>query len=269
MTKAAAAEVRANEQQQKANCYLETALGLKNEAAKPKFSPAKLYFFRFATLQRWGVTDESDRLKSTYPLVELSSLLELVQYGISEKATKEKTASPLIRMNNIGDGELDLTDLKYVRGKPEDYSDYILRKGNILFNRTNSKELVGKTAVFTSDGDYVFASYLIRLRLNKERADAAFINYVFNSPFCRTQIDSISRQALVRQISTRKELRLFMFPLPPLAEQRRIVARWTPCAKPPAPPKPRRNKYAPPPNPPSSKHYLLRPKKYSHGTSRI
>lgn len=225
LAKAAAAEAGAIAQQQEAARFLEMALGLKNEAAKPKFTPAKLYFFQFATLQRWGVTDESDQLKSAHPLVELGSLLELVQYGISEKAAKERTASPLLRMNNIGDGELDLTDLKYLRGKPEDYSDYLLRKGDILFNRTNSKELVGKTAVFTANGDYVFASYLIRLRLNTDRADAAFINYVFNSPFCRTQIDSISRQALGQANINSKELRLFLFPLPPLAEQRRIVER--------------------------------------------
>lgn len=225
MAEAEAAEARAREYEQQAASFLETSLGLKAQSAKTKLTAAKLYFARFASLERWALSDESKQTKANYPLVTLGSLLVLVQYGLSEKARKEPTSVPLLRMNNVCDGELDFTNLKFLTGKPSNYADCLLRKGDILFNRTNSKELVGKTAVFLAEGDFVFASYLIRLRLNPSLAEPRFINYVFNSPFCRSQIDTISRQALGQANMNSKELRALMFPLPPLPEQERIVTQ--------------------------------------------
>ena len=81
----------------------------------------------------------------------------------------------MLRMNNINNSELDIDDLKYITIENEQKDKNLLNNGDLLFNRTNSKELVGKTAVFELDGDYTFASYLIRLKLDTEKANAHYI----------------------------------------------------------------------------------------------
>ena len=73
-------------------------------------------------------------------------------------------------MGNIVNGILDLSDLKHIELSKNEHVKLLLRKGDILFNRTNSKELVGKCAVFNEKGDYVFASYLIRIRTDNQKA---------------------------------------------------------------------------------------------------
>ena len=94
-----------------------------------------------------------------------------------------------------------------------------------MFNRTNSKELVGKTAVFDMDGDYLFASYLIRLVLNRSKANVYYINYLFGSKIVRDQIDLISRQILGQANVNAEELKEFLFPLPPIEIQNEIVLK--------------------------------------------
>src|SRR5262249_52287160 len=88
-----------------------------------------------------------------------------VDYGTSQKAQAEPRGIPVLRMNNIQGGRLDLSSLKYVPPTTEGLPDLLLAPGDLLFNRTNSFELVGKMAVFREVTDYTFASYLIRVRL--------------------------------------------------------------------------------------------------------
>ena len=85
-------------------------------------------------------------------------------------------------MNNITyEGSWNLSDLKYVDIPPKDLPKYLAKKGDILFNRTNSKELVGKTAIFREDTPMVYAGYLIRARTN-ELAHPDYIAGYLNSP---------------------------------------------------------------------------------------
>src|SRR3989338_7827139 len=102
--------------------------------------------------------------------VTIKDICEDCQYGTSEKAdAKETEGIPILRMNNLTyEGELDFDDLKYIKMLKEDKCKYLLEKGDILFNRTNSQELVGKTALYDSDREFVFASYLVRVKINKE-----------------------------------------------------------------------------------------------------
>jgi type I restriction enzyme S subunit len=95
---------------------------------------------------------------------QIGDLLEDVQYGTSEKAS-ESGAYPILRIGNItNDGKLDLGDLKYINLKDKDVDKFTVRKGDILFNRTNSADLVGKTAVFDVGESFAFAGYLVRAR---------------------------------------------------------------------------------------------------------
>lgn len=180
---------------------------------------------------RWGVgfnylyQSGADLTQGNYPVVDLGSFLELVQYGTSEKANANNDGVAVIRMNNILDGELDLGNLKHIRLSKREMDALLLRDGDILFNRTNSKELVGKCAVFHAREEYVFASYLIRIRVDLSEADPDFIAYVVNSPIGRQQINALSRQIIGQANINSVELRGLQIPLPPLDVQKQIVER--------------------------------------------
>ncbi len=180
---------------------------------------------------RWSVSYNEATLRLTslsrgrYPVAELGSLLELVQYGTSEKANTSSDGTPILRMNNIVDGQLDLTRLKYIHLPERERTKLLLRDGDILFNRTNSKELVGKCAVFHASGEYVFASYLIRLCVIADQASPDFIAYAINSSIGRLQIDALSRQIIGQANVNTDELRSLRIPLPPLSIQSDIVRR--------------------------------------------
>ena len=104
------------------------------------------------------------------PTVPLGEVVSRIQYGTSGKANMNKLGIPLLRMGNIKNGYLDVSDLKYIELSKKDIGKYALNEGDILFNRTNSLELVGKAAVFKDFKDqWVFASYLIRLEIDQKK----------------------------------------------------------------------------------------------------
>lgn len=87
------------------------------------------------------------------------------QYGTAAKANTEGRGIPVLRMGNITyDGRIDLTDVKWCEIAPDEMASYTVRRGDLLFNRTNSPELVGKTAVWNRDETFAFAGYLVRVR---------------------------------------------------------------------------------------------------------
>jgi type I restriction enzyme S subunit len=190
-----------------------------------------LSFTQFSTIDRWSVDylfnlSSIDGLqKAKYPLHPISRYIIESQYGLSSKATSEPVGIPMLRMNNINNSELDISDLKYISLSNYEKKKYLLEKGDFLFNRTNSKELVGKTAVFKEDKEYTFASYLIRLKLNNLKLDVDYINFLFNSPIGRVQIDLISRQVLGQANVNAQELREFVFPIPEIKIQREIAKK--------------------------------------------
>ena len=101
-----------------------------------------------------------------WDVVKIGDLVTDVRYGTS-KAAVEGGQYPYLRMNNItSDGHLDLKDMKYIDIPDDEIEKCIVRKGDVLFNRTNSVELVGKTAVFDLPQNMVVAGYIIRVRLN-------------------------------------------------------------------------------------------------------
>lgn len=106
-----------------------------------------------------------------WKIVTIGDIALDVRYGTSRPAV-EGGKYPYLRMNNLTiDGHLDLTDLKYIDIPEDELEKCVVRKGDILFNRTNSLELVGKTAVFDLCEDMVIAGYIIRVRLNNKMMD--------------------------------------------------------------------------------------------------
>ena len=203
-------------------------LGLRSPA---QGSMPKAFAVWWEDFLRWGVgfnylnQSGADLTRGKHPVVELGALLELVQYGTSEKANTNADGVAVIRMNNIVDGQLDLGNLKHLRLPESELENLLLKDEDILFNRTNSKELVGKCAVFHGQGEYVFASYLIRIRADSAKADPEFVAYVVNCPIGRQQIDALSRQIIGQANINSVEMRGLQIPLPPLAVQKQIMER--------------------------------------------
>jgi len=145
-------------------------------------------------------------------------------YGTSEKMNDDESGTPILRMGNIQNGRLDLSDLKYLHLSEKDRAKLLLVPGDILVNRTNSAELVGKCAVFYLDGEYAFASYLIRLRADTTRAEPRLVASYINSPRGRAYMFSEPKQMTGQANVNATKLKALPIALPPLAEQRNMVA---------------------------------------------
>nr|WED69179.1 hypothetical protein PJ912_03420 [Pectobacterium colocasium] len=88
---------------------------------------------------------------------------------------------PILRMGNITyNGAIDVSDLKYITLNEKEKLKYLVAKGDLLFNRTNSKELVGKTAVYDRDEPVAIAGYLIRVRTN-DKGNSYYLSGYLNS----------------------------------------------------------------------------------------
>lgn len=147
-----------------------------------------------------------------------------VRYGSSAKATTEPTGIPVLRMGNITEhGHLSLGDLKFLPRNHGEFPDLLLEPGDLLFNRTNSVELVGKTAVFDREPAMCsFASYLIRVRL-LPGVLPEFVASCLNSQFGKLWIRRVVNQTVGQANVNGSKLAAFAFPLPPLAEQEEIA----------------------------------------------
>jgi type I restriction enzyme S subunit len=102
------------------------------------------------------------------------------QYGLSVPMQLAGTL-PILRMGNIQNGDILLDDLKFVSLPGKVTTPYLLKRGDVLFNRTNSQELVGKIGVYRLDEPAVFASYLIRVIPNPNLIDNYYLGQVLNS----------------------------------------------------------------------------------------
>ena len=194
-------------------------------------TPAKFFAVNWRNFERWSINYHQSSvsminiLRGKYPVSNLGSILELVQYGTSEKANSTKKGIPILRMNNIKDGHLNFSDLKYIDLPQKMKESLLLVDGDILFNRTNSKDLVGKCAVFYNNEEFVFASYLIRIRIDREQASADFIAHCINSIIVRQQINTFSRQIIGQANINSQELKSLRVPLPPLDIQIGIMKK--------------------------------------------
>ncbi len=193
-------------------------------------APQKIMAMRWSDLSRWGVAAASSRLHSSsvdgkFPSTSVGEIARSIQYGTSTKPNQRGRGVPIIRMNNIKDGALDVSDLKFVEIADPELERLRLHSGDILFNRTNSKELVGKCAVYRDIGtEAVFASYLIRVRVDEARALPEYVAFFLNGPLGRLQINAASRQIIGQANINSVELRALRVPLPPIDRQKRIMA---------------------------------------------
>lgn len=148
-----------------------------------------------------------------------------VNYGTSSPSTEDGKYKYL-RMNNItAKGTIDLSSIKYINVPPEDLEKYVVRKGDILFNRTNSKELVGKTALYTFGEDMIIAGYIIRLRVIDSIALPIFLSSYLNTSCIKEYFRSIAKGAVNQSNINSKQLLSTSVFIPPLPLQQQFASK--------------------------------------------
>ncbi|NNN27470.1 MULTISPECIES: restriction endonuclease subunit S [Pseudomonas] len=171
----------------------------------------------------------SDVLNREWPVVDLGSVVQGTQYGLSINAGSDGQY-PMLRMMNIEDGLCVENDIKYVDLSEKDFEAYRLVDGDVLFNRTNSYELVGRTGVYELEGDHVFASYLVRIKTIPEKLEPKFLTLYLNSDFGRRQVLAYATKAVSQANVNASNLLRVRLPLPPLEVQKQLLEEIA-CAK--------------------------------------
>ena len=147
-----------------------------------------------------------------------------LKYGTSEKSSSVGKIA-VLRMGNITNvGTIDYSNLVY-SSNDEDIEQYSLKKDDLLFNRTNSSEWVGKTAIYKEEQPAIYAGYLIRVRPLLISAD--YLNTVMNSGYYRDWCYVVKTDAVNQSNINAQKLSQLMIPIPPLEEQGRIVTEMT------------------------------------------
>ncbi len=155
-----------------------------------------------------------------WPMATVGEVLDSATYGTSQKASDTGGGLPVIRMGNVTmNGQLDTVDLKHLELAEAEREKAELLKGDLLFNRTNSKELVGKTGLWDGRFEAVAASYFIRLRINRERIVPAYLWAFFNTSHMKRVLFQAARGAIGQANINAKELRAFPVAAPPLPLQ--------------------------------------------------
>ena len=158
-----------------------------------------------------------------WPVGRIADVTSTTQYGTSSKAGAVGTF-PILRMGNItSNGAWKLDDLKFINFEQKEIGKYTVKPGDILFNRTNSPDLVGKTAVFREAKTYGFAGYLVRLRLN-EQADPEYVSAYLNSTHGKATLRGMCKSIIGMANINAKELISIPLLLPPIALQKRYAA---------------------------------------------
>ena len=145
-----------------------------------------------------------------------------VRYGTSKRASEAAGAGvPVIRMGNVTySGDLDCADLKFVVLSDAELEKHALRPGDVLFNRTNSKKLVGKTGVWDGRFAAVPASYFIRVRLDPAQVCPTYVWGFFNAGATKRMLYGMARGAIGQANINAKEMQSLVLPVPPVELQR-------------------------------------------------
>ena len=142
-------------------------------------------------------------------------------YGTSAKSNNTGEV-PVIRMGNLQSGLIDWDNLAYTSDADE-IEQYSLKPGDVLFNRTNSPELVGKTSIYKGERPALFAGYLVRVNQIEEIASGPYVTYFLNSPFAIEHGKTVKTDGVNQSNINASKLQEYPFPFCPTAEQAEIV----------------------------------------------
>jgi len=158
-----------------------------------------------------------------WPMGCVGDLMESVNYGTSSKANESGEGYPILRMNNITyTGAWNFDSLKYIDLTSKDLPKYLVHKGQLLFNRTNSRELVGKTAVYRQDEPMAFAGYLVRGIVNKNN-HPEYVGAFMNTPQVKQHLKNMCKNIVGMANINAKEFQKIPIPKPPLDLQQHFA----------------------------------------------
>lgn len=170
-------------------------------------------------MEQFGLPDNNVK---GYPLGCIGDVVSDVHYGTSAKAS-DNGKYVYIRMNNITyEGALDLSDIKRIDVADSEIENYIVRYGDVLFNRTNSRDLVGKTCVFDRKNPMIIAGYIIRLRMNG-LVLPEYLSLFMNTRYAKKLLLSMAKGAVGQANINAKELQDISIIIPPIDEQREFL----------------------------------------------
>jgi type I restriction enzyme S subunit len=158
----------------------------------------------------------------TWQWSKLGSICYKLKYGTSTKSENDGLI-PVLRMGNLQSGLLDWNSLVYTSDTKE-IEKFKLIENDILFNRTNSPELVGKTSIYKGEREAIYAGYLIRIRV-VEGINSDYVNYYLNSTYAKHKCYEVKTDGVSQSNINAQKLSLFDIPIPPTEEQNRIVEK--------------------------------------------
>ena len=164
---------------------------------------------------------EAQTIAPSYETVTIDSVCEALKYGTAKKSVTSGDVV-VIRMGNLQQGEIDWTNLAYSNDE-EDNIKYKLFPDDVLFNRTNSPELVGKTAIYRGEYPAIYAGYLIKLDYDHSRVIGDYLNYILNSPEAKEYCSKVKSDGVNQSNINAKKIGAFTFRLPQISEQQEIV----------------------------------------------
>lgn len=162
-----------------------------------------------------GVSDECWEEKT------IGEICSSLKYGTSKKSSDDGEVV-VLRMGNLQNGEIDWSNLAYTSDE-EDIKKYLLKSGDVLFNRTNSPELVGKTSIYRGEMPAIYAGYLIKLDYEKNIVVGDYLNYYLNSSKAKEYYMQVKTDGVSQSNINAKKIGEFKIPLPTLSEQHEIV----------------------------------------------
>lgn len=167
-----------------------------------------------------GITFE---LPKSWEWNNLATGISQASYGTSSKSTKTGSM-PVLRMGNLQGGKLDWDNLVYSENEQDNFK-YALAPGDLLFNRTNSPELVGKTSIYLGERPAIYAGYLIRVRCKPELLLSEYVNFCLNSPYGRAYCWAVKSDGVSQSNINAEKLRAFPVPYCDVTEQAEIIRR--------------------------------------------
>lgn len=168
---------------------------------------------------------EVGEIPEAWTAMSVGDAVECCDYGLSEKMSADDSLTPILRMGNIQDGEVVLEGLKYVDDALATAKGLHLAPGDVLFNRTNSRDLVGKVGVFLgARGPVTFASYLLRMKVKPEVGKGSWLGAVLNTDQNQAALRALATPGVSQANINRTKLLALQVPTPPAAEQEEILS---------------------------------------------
>ena len=174
---------------------------------------------KFQFLKMFGLPNSN---RYNFKLGTIRDCVAKIQYGTSKPSTSDGKYKYL-RMNNITyDGYLDISDIKTIDVSDSEFEKFSVKYGDVLFNRTNSPELVGKTCVFNLDTPMIIAGYIIRIKVN-DKILPVYLSTMLNTSYGKKLLYSISKKSIGQANINAQELQNIKILIPPIELQNKFA----------------------------------------------